>query len=105
MKIGEVKAIGATSDSTHTYQEDTRRKPPRWDFLGGGSASLVLDEGDPAVMAVTTTAVGEHGGTCEVPNKRVVSGNAGTPLDPHQLGDTNVRWANGGKPTGSPISV
>jgi hypothetical protein len=68
MKIGEVEVIEAVGDSTHTYREDTRRKAPKWAFLGGACESPALDEGNPTVMAVATMVAGKLDGTCEVLN-------------------------------------
>jgi hypothetical protein len=53
----------------HTHREDTRRKVPRWVFLGGGSVPQRLNKDDPAVTAVATMAARKHDGTCKILNK------------------------------------
>jgi hypothetical protein len=54
---------------THTYREDTCKKTLIWAFLGGGSASPVFNEGDPATTVMATMVANEHGGTCKVMNR------------------------------------
>jgi hypothetical protein len=48
------------------HREDTRRKAPKWTFSGRGAIFSVLDEDDPAVMAVAATTADELDGTCEI---------------------------------------
>jgi hypothetical protein len=77
----------------------------RWVFLGGGSIPLGVDEDDPAVTAVAATAVDEHDGTYEIPNRCVGFINACMMFNPHELGDTSMRWGYGGKPVDGPVSL
>jgi hypothetical protein len=49
------------------YREDIGKKDQRWALLVRGSKSQAPDEDGPAIMAVATPAVGEHGGTYKIP--------------------------------------
>jgi hypothetical protein len=58
-----------SNTNTDTYEEDTRRKAPRWAFLGGGSILPGLDEDRPIITVVAPSVAGIHDGTYKMLGK------------------------------------
>jgi hypothetical protein len=50
----------------HAEKEDTRKKAPRWFFLGKGSVPPKIDKDSPTVMAMATLAVDTHDRTYKI---------------------------------------
>jgi hypothetical protein len=81
MKIGGAKNR-MRDRRLNTYQEDTRRWPPKRSFFGGGSVPPGLDEDTPTIAAMVAAAAVKLDGTNEIPNRWVSSINTGKMLIP-----------------------